>query len=222
MTATPPPATGRRRDREKSGRRLLAIGLQRHADGHRVRIPGRELATAARRGRTRWRRCRLPRRARERRYAGIEFTCADRRCRRRQRRQDEVARLAYRPGSSAQAGRHRARQRRGYGRSDEPAGVDARGARPAAGRSAERSPEARCHDRSEQFVHLPVDRTDIVVTGCRGQRRGTGADRRHRPQLQHCTERTRGMLFAISSLASTPSSERFINSATTSSPPSTN
>ena len=73
-------------------------------------------------------------------------------------------------------------------------GFDARGARPAAGRSAERPSATGRHDRSEQFVDLPVDRTDAVVAVRRRQRRRARADRRHRPQLQHRTDRTRDVV----------------------------
>ena len=96
---SPPPATGHRRDRDESGRRLLAIGCSVIVTVTGCAFQGVNSLAAAGRGRSWRRRGRLPRRAREYRYARIEFARADRRRRRRQRRQDEVARLAHRSRS---------------------------------------------------------------------------------------------------------------------------
>ena len=86
--------------------------------------------------RTRQRCGRVPRRGREHRYAGIEFAGSDRRRRCRQRRQDDVARLARRRRRVAEAGCRRACQCGGHCGTDQPARVDARGARSSAGTSA--------------------------------------------------------------------------------------
>ena len=109
--AVVPARAAERRDTTMSAmafvRRVLAIGMRGDVDRDRMRIPGRELAAIARRGRTRHGRKRVPRRAREHRHAGVEFAGDDRRCRRRQRRQDDVARLACRSRGVRQAGRRR-------------------------------------------------------------------------------------------------------------------
>ena len=79
------------------------------------------------------------------RDAGVEFAGHDQRRRRRQRRQDDGRRLARQRGDLGQARRRGACQRRGHGWADQPAGIDASGAQPAARRKAKRPTATRCH-----------------------------------------------------------------------------
>ena len=125
------------------------------------------------------------------RHAGVEFAGDDRRRRGRQRGQDDGRQLARRRRDLGQARCRGARQRGGQRRADQPAGVDASGAQSAARAAAERKAATGRHHPAEPIVDLSVDRADAVVAVGRRQRRRTGADRRHHPQLQRRAVRTR-------------------------------
>ena len=94
--------------------RLTATGM---------RVPGPELAAPARRGGPRTGRTHLPRRDRECRDAGIEFAGDDRRCRGRQRRQDDGAGMARRRRGLGATRRGCPRQCGRQRRPDQPAGI---------------------------------------------------------------------------------------------------
>ena len=213
--------TGHRRDRDIGRASPAGDRVQRDGDRHRLCIPGRELASAARSGRARRRRGDLPRRARECRYARIEFARPDRRCRRRQRRQDDDC-TAGTSTSMCRSNRKRSSPR-------TPSPPSARPAcwgpciwrwipRPASPRAVDCSREPRSAWTVRQRTRRPRRH-------CRRWRPWSTAAGWGRSATS-CTTSTRRstgarMSCATCSHASTRSSARFTNSATTSSPPST-
>ena len=178
--------------------RLLAIGCSVMVTVDGMCIPRRELAPAAGRRRARSRRGRVSRRARQRRYAGVEFAGDDRRRRRRQRRQDAAARLARRR-------RRVARSRTSSCPANAVATVGQTSLLGSMHLALDPPPGEAPNGRLtpgatiglNEFVDLPVDRADAVVAGGGRQRRRAGPDRRHHPQLQRRVVRARRTPCAI-------------------------
>ena len=107
-------------------------------------------------------------------YSRIELAGDDRRCHRRQRREDPREKLPRRSRRQGQARRRGSCQRDRKSRTDQPAWVDASGPRSAGGRAADAAGSSRVRPSAESFVDLPVDRADAVVAvGCRSTRAGS-------------------------------------------------
>ena len=206
-----------RRNRVKA---LVVVGVLPRPDDDGLCLPGAELAAAARCGRPRARRGDLHRPGPECRHAGVEFAGHDRRRRRRQRRQDDSRRLARESRGVGQTRCGDTGERRCLRGADQPAGVDASGAEPAAGRSAERSSATGCHPRLEPVVDLSHHRADAVFAVDHRQRGRAGPDRRHHPQLQRRGVGTRARDPRAAHSARRFRRNRWMPSATTSSSPS--
>ena len=156
-----------------------------------MHLPGHQLPGVARRPGTRARRQPLPRRNRECRYPRIEFTRADGRRRRGQRRQNADQGPSRRRRRLGQTRRCRARKRGSHHRANQPARVDARRIEPTARAGAARPPPLGRHHPTGPHIDISLHRTDTVVAVRRHQRRRPGPDRRRRSQLQHRTVRPR-------------------------------
>ena len=201
---------------------VSAIGSAVHADGDRVRVSGRELAAAARRGGPRPRRQHL-----SRRIANIGTLESNSPVMIDDVVVGSVGKMTVaRTGTPTsrcrcEARRRRARERGGHRRADQPAGVHAPGAGSAAGRAADGRLQPGATIALEQDVDLSLDRTDPVVAVGGRQRRRAGSDRRHHPQLQRRAVRAPGRGPRSAHPPGHASSARSISSATTSSRPST-